>query len=963
MLPNRETSARQLRYLALLAVLTALYTALGRMTWEWLTIRLPEQPAFPLLWPSTGFAFAVLALGGRRFWPVVTVGSLILTAGLLPWPLVFLVSFGNTLEALVAVHWVLGSSRRRPGFRSLEGLWRFLARACWLPPWISAVFGTLAWWLLAPSSTFAELFQIHWRWWLTNATGLLVVAPPLLTWLGPRFAVEDGTPDQAITGETVHRGEAALALALGLIVAVIAFGGSLDGTLVALWPPFTTIPFSLWASLRHGPREATTLSLIFTVVAGWGTARGYGPFSAATGLESAGIFWPFVVSMTVITLVMSVLLREQRRSEAERQAGLELLEGIVDNLPALVSVRDEQGRNLFVNRAMVEAYDQSPEELLGRTAAETIGGTIGPEITELDRRVVSEASGDPAETNSPRRLEIQEPSPTEGRSRHYLTTKHLLSASVPKRLLTIAFDITDLKTAQAARERSESQLRSVLENIDGWVLTTDLSGTLFFANRSFPETELKDMIASSVSSFVHSGDRYTLDDAIDRTVAEGRRQTLEVRAAWGQQPWLECRISPVLHGDDVHELMITLVDVEDRRQAEAERSRLREQMQKMHNLESLGALAGGIAHDFNNLLTAVLGNAARAAADVAEDSKVHRNLQRIEGAAERAAELCQQMLDFAGKARIEKSPRDLSDLVHSMVEAVRGALPESVHLDLALGDGLSPVLCDPTQIRRIVMNLITNAADALEARPGTVRISTAERHLGRRELSAIQLGRDLEPGPYVVLEVQDEGCGMPREVRDQIFQPFFTTKFAGRGLGLAAVGGTMRGHGGGIVVASEPGVGTTFTLLFRPTEGLAESEPEEHRSPAPTSPGGLILVADDQDVVRELARASLEEAGFTVVVANDGLEARQKILEHRQSLRLAVLDHSMPGASGLEVMRDIAAEGIELPCLLSSGFDPTKLGDEEETATEVAFLRKPYRPADLIREVRRALVAEPRDGS
>lgn len=934
-----------------LLLLAALYALVGRLTLDCLVAHFFGDPPFPLLWPSTGLGFALLALEGRRLWPAITLGALFL--GVLSFdPLGgILVAVGSTLEALAALALVSRRGPIDPGLAKQRDLWRFLFGASLLPPLISAVFGGLTLVLAGGAHSLGHLLGQVVRWWLSNATGMLVMAPPLLTWIhGSRQPGGARHPRAA---------ESALALVLALLAAGFAFGGPFDGTFLLNLAPFAPIPFIFWTALRLSPREASTVSMIFAVTASWGAARGSGPFSDAAGMAQVGSLWPYLTTLTLISLTMSVLWNEQRESERERQAGLELLEAIVDHLPALVCVRDAEARNLFVNQAMRDFYAMDDRQLLGRSIAEILGTPLGEQITEMDLRVLTHRDPMPFQEvglDDSQRFELREPGFDTCQPRHFLTTKQVLAGEGPLRLLTIAFDITELKLAQAAHQRAEAKLRSVLENIDGWVLTVNDQGTLFFANRPFPGASFQDMVAAPLTQWFFPESRAAFDEALDRASSGRGSQALEVRADWVGHPWLECRISPVRNPGTVRELTISLLDIEARRQAAAEQTRLRDQMRRLENLDSLGSLAGGIAHDFNNLLTAVLGNAAMAATEVDEGSKPHRCLRRIEGAAERAAELCQQMLDFAGRAKTEPVPCDLSDLVHGMVEALRGALSSQVTLDLELAGDLPPVHCDPTHVRRVVMNLITNADDALDGQPGTLRIVTTCGHLTLDDLQAVQQGRRLEAGDFVRLEVHDNGCGMDRKTLRQIFDPFFTTKFSGRGLGLAAAGGTMRRHGGGILVDSAPGRGTRFTLLFPAHDGtVPDAETMDEPEPTPSTEGGLVLVADDQEVVTELARAALEEAGFSVVTARDGAAALRLLDEYADQLRAAVVDHGMPKASGIEVIRRAQQQGHGIPMMLSSGFDESQLAAELDAAPWSAFLRKPYRPDDLIRAVRRML--------
>ena len=255
-------------------------------------------------------------------------------------------------------------------------------------------------------------------------------------------------------------------------------------------------------------------------------------------------------------------------------------------------------------------------------------------------------------------------------------------------------------------------------------------------------------------------------------------------------------------------------DITERKQAEQERARLQGQLQQVKKLESLGVLAGGIAHDFNNLLMGVLGNADLALLSLADPSSEREYVKEIAESAQRAAGLCRKMLAYAGRSTFVPTPVQLTQLVESSADLLRSAVSEKTSLDFDLADDLPPIRADATQIRETVMNLVTNACEALNGERGNVLIRTGERYCDADYLRSMYLDEGLSEGRYVSLEVSDTGCGMDRETIERMFEPFFTSKFIGRGLGLGAVLGIVRGHGGAIRVRSAVGHGTTFEVLF-----------------------------------------------------------------------------------------------------------------------------------------------------
>lgn len=394
-------------------------------------------------------------------------------------------------------------------------------------------------------------------------------------------------------------------------------------------------------------------------------------------------------------------------------------------------------------------------------------------------------------------------------------------------------------------------------------------------------------------------------------------------------------------------------DLEMQQQLEA-------QMRHTQKLESLGVLAGGIAHDFNNLLLAIMGNAGLAQLESRSNPKLEPLLSDIEQAAQRAAELCRQLLAYSGKGKFVVSPIRLNELIRDMNQLLGVSISRKAELKLELAPALPVIEGDPSQLRQVLMNLIINASDALGESPGTITVRTSARYCLREFLDESLDGRELPEGRYVVMEVEDDGCGMKPETQERIFDPFFTTKFTGRGLGMAAVLGIMRGHHGVIHVESRPGDGSKFELLFpaveRPVAGGAAPDPS--RSNSARKGEGTILVADDEATVRDFTQRVLERAGYRVMTARDGRDAIDQVRSHDDDLTLVLLDLTMPRVSGAEAGQEIRSLRPDLPILLTSGYSEDEVGGQLPDVEPVGFIQKPYRPAELVDQVRRLLSRE-----
>ncbi len=397
----------------------------------------------------------------------------------------------------------------------------------------------------------------------------------------------------------------------------------------------------------------------------------------------------------------------------------------------------------------------------------------------------------------------------------------------------------------------------------------------------------------------------------------------------------------------------------ERRQAEEEKLELERQMQHVQKLESLGILAGGIAHDFNNLLVGILGNAELALEDLPPESPTREIIQQIELAGKRAAELTRQLLAYSGKARIARQPINLSSLISEIEPLLRVSIPKNIQFVLRLADELPAVEGDPGQLQQVVMNLLTNAAEAVSSPGGVVTLSTGSLRADAELLSRAYLQENREPGSYVFLEVADNGSGMKPETISNIFDPFFTTKFTGRGLGLAMVLGIVRGHQGNILIDSEPGKGTTFRILFPAVmeqDEQSSAETPVDRGGLPQAPvGGTILLVDDESVVRGVLQRVLEKAGYQVLVAGNGIEALAIYEKRGEEIDLIILDLTMPELDGIATFDRLREMNAHVPVVLASGYNESVNTEALSDKGFSAFIQKPFSPETVIGQIRTIL--------
>jgi PAS domain S-box-containing protein len=394
-----------------------------------------------------------------------------------------------------------------------------------------------------------------------------------------------------------------------------------------------------------------------------------------------------------------------------------------------------------------------------------------------------------------------------------------------------------------------------------------------------------------------------------------------------------------------------------RRAAEASEAKSRH----VQKLESIGVLAGGIAHDFNNLLHVVLGNTDIALSRLSPRSPAREPLEEVVQATLRAADLTRQMLAYSGKGAFVVRHLDLSDEVREMATLLRTALSKQASLVWELASNLPPVNADATQIRQIVMNLITNASDSLRDTAGTITLRTGL--VEREELNDARFDRAVgdEEAPteaeesFVYLEVRDTGTGMTPDTLQRIFDPFFSTKFAGRGLGLAAVMGIVRSHQGLIRIRTEPGEGTSFRVLFPAVAGSSSRSEKPSAERSDWQGSGTVLVVEDEEGVREVAERMLQEMGFNTVPAGDGREALEVMDRVGDSVTAVLLDLSMPRMGGQECFRHLRAARPDLPIILMSGYTEQVVAPQFTGSGPglTAFLQKPFLAEELIGVLRR----------
>jgi len=548
-------------------------------------------------------------------------------------------------------------------------------------------------------------------------------------------------------------------------------------------------------------------------------------------------------------------------------------------------------------------------------------------------------------------------------------------------------------SGDALRAASRRQ-RAILDNSDDGLWVQDLDGQITAVNVAFARMvgrDIRHVIGTPSGDLVCQRFGDALTEHVRDTLASSTPLTREYRhAVQDEDRILEITLRTIRDDNGTASGFAGAVrDITERRLLEAERLQDETRLREAQKLESLGLLAGGIAHDFNNLLGVIRANAEVAREELQllpQSNEVQQPLVHIEQATVRATDLTRQMLAYAGMGRVTITRLDVSAMVRDTASLLRAAMPKKVALQFELSDGLPEVEGDATQLRQVIMNLISNAADAIGDAEGVVSLRTFQRELAEGEVRSHHGLEPLPDGHYIVVEVCDTGVGMSDETLRRIFDPFFTTKFVGRGLGLAAVLGILRAHGGGVDIASTPGSGTCFRV-FLPVAGRPARVPPSGDSATPTVPAassvaatgaepadntevsepatprtrlrGKVLVVDDEAMLRTLAVRVLSRAGLEVRQAEDGAEALALLgladnagsaqeSGHSPDVDLVLLDMLMPRLNGEETLRAIRAAHATLPVILTSGFSEAVGASRLLDDPHVCFVQKPYGAQELL---------------
>jgi PAS domain S-box-containing protein len=524
-------------------------------------------------------------------------------------------------------------------------------------------------------------------------------------------------------------------------------------------------------------------------------------------------------------------------------------------------------------------------------------------------------------------------------------------------------DLEVLRRSQAELRASEERFRSIFENASAGMAAVGTDGTLLQVNRAFCRflgRDESDLAGRDLTDITHPDDRPPALRLFADPGAAPTAALLELRYIRkdGSTAWGLTSATRLLDSSGRPSYAVALVqDVEERKQAEEALRRSEEQLRQSQKIEAIGRLAGGVAHDFNNLLTVITGRCALLLRRPEGTGPVRREIEVIRDTADRAATLTRQLLAFSRKQVLMPRVVDLNTIVSEMDPMLRRLIGEDLRLVSSLRPDLDRVRVDPSQMEQIIMNLAVNARDAM---PGGGRLTIETDNVS---LTADSHFNDVQvvPGRYVQLAVSDTGIGMDAATRARIFEPFFTTKApgTGTGLGLSTVYGIVKQSGGYIFVDSEPGQGAIFKIYLPRAEGTAERGPAGTTEDSAPRGTGTVLLVEDEEVVRNLAREILEQVGYVVLAASGAAEARALCRAHAGPIHLLLTDVVMPETNGRDLANELSPLRPEMRVLFMSGYTDNAAVLHGVVGTGSAFLQKPFTPAGLAYKVREVLDARP----
>lgn len=665
-------------------------------------------------------------------------------------------------------------------------------------------------------------------------------------------------------------------------------------------------------------------------------------------------------------------ITERKKAEKALRQSKRLLGDIIDFLPDATFAIDLQGRVTAWNRAIEVMTGYPKKEMMGKGNYEysiPFYGEKRPILIDMAYYDEKDISGKYQNVRKESGLLVAEtfvPGVYNGRGAFLwgiVALLHDSDGNVTGAIESIR-DISEYKRVETALRESENIYRAIFENTGSATIIIEEDTTIAMVNTQWVNL-------SGFSKEEQEGKMSWTEFVVPEDLERMVHYHNERRGEFPDVPWMyEFRFrsrNGEIHNVVVHIVMIpgtkrsiaSLVDITDRKRAEDERFRIERQLLHSQKLESLGLLAGGIAHDFNNLLLAVLGNLDIALMKLSPSDPARNNIEQAIRAGRHATGLTRQMLAYSGKGNFVITRVDLGRLVEENYQMLRVAIPRTITLNLRLAEDLPVIMADAGQIQQVVLNLITNAAEAIGDDQGEIILSTGSADCDAGFLSLSRIDIKPRPGKFVWIEVRDTGCGMDDITLQKLFDPFYTTKFTGRGLGMSAVMGVVMGHGGAITIDSSQGGGTEIRALFpaapRCDQDDALKQDVNTDRPADEMPrcSGTVLVVDDEEMIVNMTCEMVELCGFRTLRAGDGDEAVNIFSSAPDEIICVILDLTMPRMDGLATFTRLRAIKPGIQVILASGYSEQDATSRFAGQGLAGFIQKPYSMETLENELRK----------
>jgi len=645
---------------------------------------------------------------------------------------------------------------------------------------------------------------------------------------------------------------------------------------------------------------------------------------------------------------------ERQKAQEKLRERERFLRTIIESEPECVKMIDREGNLLMMNRAgldMIEA--ESFEQVQGQNVCPL----VVPEYREAFLSLASNAF-----EGIPGVLQFES---VGLKGRHIWLESHVVpyrdASDQVVAALSITRDITERINSEKELSLAESRYRRLFETMTDCYGAISLDGNIVECNEAFcslvgySADELKTLSYKDITPDRWHGYESAILESQVMQRGFSDIYEKEYRHKDGHILPVEVRtfLARDIDGQPVN-IWAIIRETSGRKVAEQERLDLERQLLHAQKLESLGILAGGIAHDFNNLLTAILGNLDLALLRLPPGSQAFENIEQSMKASRLAADLTRQMLDYSGKGVFQLALIDLNEVVLGNSDLFRTVIPKNITLTVDAHGDLPQIMADPGQIQQVVMNLLTNAAEAIGANPGVITLETGSAYCDDVFIQKSILAEKADPGTFVYVQVSDNGSGMDPETQQRLFDPFFTTKFTGRGLGMAATQGIIRSHKGIILLESEKGRGTTFRIMFPVARGAqkraGEETPAVAAAPAENVEGKVLFV-DDEHTVRSLGKQYLDYLGFESLEACNGKEALELYRQNSDGIALVILDLTMPVMNGVAAFRELKKINPAVRIILSSGFSEQSVVEQFPHDKPDAFIQKPFHIKELERVI------------